>query len=202
MTEANITWLTDQVATGGDFSFNHEKAYRQLDELLEMDIDLVIDCRLEAEDTDIWSDVGVNYLHLPTDDRYGHHIPRDHFDRAVQEAMYVIEDGGKVFIHCHMGVNRGPSTAYAVLLAMGYGPTEAFDLIRAKRPQAGIVYAEDALDAHNWRTGVSPAQSEDLAKALIRHINKVMTAKERRSIQRIIRDNHARDALERNMITN
>lgn len=51
----------------------------------------------------------------------------------------------KVVVHCHMGVNSGPSMAYAILLSRGYGPVEALDLIRSARPIAAILYAADAL---------------------------------------------------------
>lgn len=36
--------------------------------------------------------------------------------------------------------------AYAILLAMGEDPIEAFDLVRAARPIAHMAYAQDALE--------------------------------------------------------
>lgn len=192
---ANISWINDQLATGGDFSYVETKAILQFEDLLSQDIDLVIDCRIEADDADMWEGSGVDYLHLPTDDKHGWSIPSEHFDHAVEAAMEVIEAGGRVFAHCHMGVNRGPSTAYAIMLEMGMDPCEAFDLIRTKRRQAGIVYAEDALRAHYLRHDID----EDV-RVLSRHINRVMTAKERGRIQHIIRDNHRRDREEVNLV--
>jgi predicted protein tyrosine phosphatase len=189
MTEANISWVTDQVATGGDFSHDPDKAQRQLLELLGMDIDLVIDCRIEANDQAIWDQTHVDYLHLPTNDSWGWRIPNEHFDRAVEAARPVLEGGGKVFVHCHMGINRGPSTALALLLDQSMPATAAFDLIREKRPQAGILYATDALRAHLTRRGGKWHRMATLR----RHIDKVMPLEVRAGISRIIRDNHERD---------
>ena len=54
-----------------------------------------------------------------------------------------------------MGINRGPSLAYAVLLAQGWDPIDALDAIRTARPIAAMGYAEDALAWHHRRTGAS-----------------------------------------------
>lgn len=194
MTEANISWVTDQIATGGDLSFDIEKGARQFIELLDMDLDLIIDCRAEATDKGLWESTAVTYLHLPTDDKYGWKIPPEHFDRAVEEAMPVLEGGGKVFVHCHMGVNRGPSTAYALLLEQGMSSTRAFDLIRKARPQAAIVYAEDALEAHLRRQKASMARVKARLGVLRDHINRVMTPRERAKINHIIRQGHENDS--------
>ncbi len=48
-----------------------------------------------------------------------------------------------------MGINRGPSLAYAALLAIAWDPIEAISAIRSARPIAGLGYAEDALDWHH-----------------------------------------------------
>ncbi len=54
-----------------------------------------------------------------------------------------------MLVHCHMGINRGPSMAYACLLVLGWDPIEAMTAIRTARPIAAIGYAEDALDWHH-----------------------------------------------------
>ena len=61
----------------------------------------------------------------------------------------------KVLVHCHMGINRGPSMAYACLLMLGHDPIEAMTMIRSARPIAAIGYAEDALDWHHRTYDVS-----------------------------------------------
>lgn len=197
MNEANIHWLTDTLATGGDFSMRPSVAEKQLQNLIAQDVRLVIDCRQEFNDKAIWEQVNsdgvkVTYLHLPTDDRDGHHISDAHFDAAVEAALPFIERDEKVLAHCHMGVNRGPSTAYAILLALGWDAVAAFDLIRAKRAQAAIYYAEDALKAHLRRTEGKVTRSE--MSRLNHHINTVMDDETWESIQHVMRKGHEQDA--------
>ena len=67
-----------------------------------------------------------------------------------------------VLAHCHMGINRGPSMGFAVLLALGWDAVEALDAVHAARPIAFIAYAEDAL---RWHHG---ADSADLGTGLRR----------------------------------
>jgi len=45
-----------------------------------------------------------------------------------------------------MGINRGPSMGFAILLATGMEPVAALTAIRRVRPIAAISYAGDALD--------------------------------------------------------
>ncbi len=54
-----------------------------------------------------------------------------------------------------MGINRGPSLGFAVLLALGWDTVEALDTIRKARPSAAIGYAEDALRWHHNRVDAS-----------------------------------------------
>ena len=196
MGEANISWVTDNIATGGDLSYNPPKASVQVAELIDSDIDLIIDCRVEANDAAIWEQTDIEYVHLPTDDREDHHIPAELFDAAEEAAQPVLENDGKVLIHCHMGINRGPSVAYGVLLDQGYDDIEAFDLIREKRNVAAVLYAEDALEAHVMRNGGFEVQKR--LDALRSHMEAIWTPQERGRIQRIIRSNHRQDDLEWN----
>jgi hypothetical protein len=61
-----------------------------------------------------------------------------------------------------MGINRGPSMGFAVLLALGWDAVDALDAIHAARPIAFLAYAEDAL---RWHHGASSAAlQEDLRR--------------------------------------
>jgi protein-tyrosine phosphatase len=53
----------------------------------------------------------------------------------------------RILVHCHMGVNRGPSALFAIMLATGWESLNALRAIRDARPIAGIIYAPDAI---NW----------------------------------------------------
>ena len=69
----------------------------------------------------------------------------------IQDAL--ADPEAKVLVHCHMGINRGPSLAFAALLASGWDPVDAIDRIRQVRPIAAVGYAEDALAWHHRRAG-------------------------------------------------
>jgi len=62
-----------------------------------------------------------------------------------------------VLAHCHMGINRGPSMGFAILLSLGWDAREALDALHAARPIAFVAYAEDAL---RWHHGDRSAQLE------------------------------------------
>jgi hypothetical protein len=66
-----------------------------------------------------------------------------------------------VLVHCHMGVARGPSAAFAILLARGWDELDALDAIMFGRPIATVLYAADAL---RWHVGadIDPARVERL----------------------------------------
>ncbi|MDZ7674572.1 MAG: dual specificity protein phosphatase [Acidimicrobiales bacterium] len=154
---ADLARLTPALFTGADLPDDHDLALEDLREWERFGITHVIDTRIE------WSDehlvVGalpsVRYLHIGVDD-LGQQMPDDWFDRGVGFALDAWhEDPDAVVVaHCHMGINRGPSMAYAILLGLGWDPVEAMDLIRRQRPIAGVDYAEDALSWHLRRSRV------------------------------------------------
>jgi dual specificity phosphatase 3 len=188
--KADISWLTDDLATGGDFDYNAVVANAQLQDLLRQGVGVVIDTRIEDDDSAIWSRHPVEYHHIPEDDFQGNHIDPADFDKAIAIARDALARGKKVFVHCHMGINRGPSTAYAILLDRGWNASEAFDLIREKRPIAAVYYAEDALRADLSRHGVSQSEAASTIKQFTQHRDKVFGAKELAETQHIIRDTH------------
>jgi hypothetical protein len=103
----------------------------------------------------------VTYLHNGVDDAGGRQ-PDRWFDDGVAFAQAALADpDAKVLIHCHMGINRGPSLTYALLLDLGWDPVEAIAAIRAARPIAAVGYAEDALDWFHRTYGIGPAQRLD-----------------------------------------
>ncbi len=147
----NWSWITPDLATGGDFGMVPWEAAHRAWAARDEGIRLVVDLRIEDDDTVLWVDSRVTYVHLGTDDAEGHHIPASVFDAAVEAVRSATARGEKSLVHCHMGVNRGPSVAYAVLLDRGYGPVQAWRMIRRARPQAAVYYAMDALLADQAR---------------------------------------------------
>lgn len=199
MKKANITWLTDDLATGGDLSYDAVEAWEQVDDIVAQGITDILDMRIEANDHHIWgTEPGITYLWMPTNDVAGHTIPERLFHDAVKHARKVQARRGRLLAHCHMGINRGPSVAYAILLDRGMDPVDAFELIRSKREEAAIAYAKDALAAHHTLRlleGRFGFDARDERERLASHINSVWTPQELLRIRRIIRENNDRDSI-------
>jgi hypothetical protein len=157
---ANADFVTDRLLVGGDLDvFDTDLAGRQLAELVDAGVTHVVDCQFELDDADTWAQVpGVSYRRFPVDDA-GQPIPPAWFEPAVGHVLEALRiDGSVVLTHCHMGVNRGPSLGFAVLLALGWDPVDAIDAIRSVRDIANVYYAEDALEWHHQRTRASREQ--------------------------------------------
>jgi dual specificity phosphatase 3 len=87
-------------------------------------------------------------------------MPDSWFDRGVAFALDALQrPDTTVLAHCHMGINRGPSMAYAILLAGGWDAVAALAAIRGARPIAAIAYAGDALSWWQRVSGVSAARA-------------------------------------------
>jgi len=56
--------------------------------------------------------------------------------RGAQAALETIRDGGKVYTHCAYGRHRGVAMGACILIAQGYDPHEAMQLIAARRTVA------------------------------------------------------------------
>jgi dual specificity phosphatase 3 len=164
---ANAHFVTDQLAVGGDFdTYDEGRAVRQVRELVGLGLTHIIDVRLEWDDSEFLAAVApeVSYLHDGIDDA-GQRVAGEWFDGVTTWALDALADpSAKLLVHCHMGVNRAPSSALAILLALDWDVVDALDAIRAARPVAFIAYAEDVLRWHHARRGASDDdRARDLA---------------------------------------
>jgi protein-tyrosine phosphatase len=78
----------------------------------------------------------LNILWLPTLDNPVFPIPVRFLMRGVHVALETIREGGKVYVHCARGRHRGVAMGAAILIALGYDPQEAVELIKVQRPIA------------------------------------------------------------------
>ncbi len=159
---ADAVFVTRHLLVGGDLdTADEEHASEQLRELLDAGVTHVVDARIEWSDEQWVAERApeVGYLQHGMDDA-GQRVPGEWFDTAVDWSVAAIDAGGTVLTHCHMGVNRGPSLGFAVLLAQGWDPIEALDAIRTARPIAWVAYAEDALRWSHERNGTSERERE------------------------------------------
>ena len=164
---ANASFVTDQLLVGGDLDPDDARALAQLAELQALGVRHVFDARVE------WSDrafvlrhaPGMSYDHVGIDDA-GQEIPDAWFDRVVPTMLTAVARGDRVLAHCHMGINRGPSLALALLLASGWDLVDALTRIRQQRPVAAMAYAEDVLRWHLRRTGATTEQRREARRRL------------------------------------
>ena len=143
--------LTDQIVISGDLHEDREQAVAQLRTWTEAGITHILDTRIEWSDAELVADnapqivygwIGADDAGLPQSDEW--------FDAGVAFATDALEDPGSVLlIHCHMGINRGPSMAFRVLLERFWDAIEALEAIRDARPIADIAYASDALNHYH-----------------------------------------------------
>jgi dual specificity phosphatase 3 len=159
---ANAHFVTPQLLIGGDLSFNDSEAAAQLEELVAAGVTHIVDVRVEANDARLVAALApqVGYLHHGIDDA-GQRVAAEFFDTTVGFAVDAMDAGGVVLAHCHMGINRGPSLGFAILLHQGWDPVDALTAIRAAREIAFIDYAGDALVWHHERLGNGSASLWD-----------------------------------------
>lgn len=150
---ANADFITDFLLVGGDLDLDNKRAIDQAIELVEAaGVTHVLDVRLEANDTWFWGHLpDVAYRWDGMDDA-GQTVPGAWWDRTTEWVVNAITSGGRVLVHCHMGINRSPSVTFAALLTLGWQPADAMTAIRSARPIANAWYAEQALTWHLKRT--------------------------------------------------
>jgi protein-tyrosine phosphatase len=151
--------IADQIVISGDLEEDEVRAIAQLRTWTDAGVTHILDTRSEWSDADLVADnapeivygwIGTDDAGLPQSDEW--------FDAGVAFAKEALGDPGSVLlVHCHMGINRGPSMAYRVLLEQFWDPIDALDTIRDARPIAAIAYASDALD-HYHRSHEIPTE--------------------------------------------
>ena len=143
---ANANFVTPFLAVGGDIDlYDEDLAVLQTVDRVLAGITHVLDVRQEADDELWWADVrDVTYRWAGIDDA-GQRIPVTWFEDVVTWALAALDDpSAKLLTHCHMGINRGPSVGYAVLLGLGWDPVDASMLAivaeeEPRRPATGLV---------------------------------------------------------------
>ena len=124
--QLNYSQVTPQLAVGGAFRPSQVKL------LKARGVTAVVDCRQEAlDDQRALAEAGLEFLHLPTPDRYGFS-----FEQLREGVEWVMSRQGTTFLHCEHGVGRGPLMTCAVLVAQGHSAPEALRIVRTARWQA------------------------------------------------------------------
>jgi dual specificity phosphatase 3 len=143
--------ITPQIMISGDLSDDAARALGQIDGWKRANISHVLDTRIEWSDEDLVAQhaPGIVYGWIGADDA-GLPQADEWFDAGLEFAVEALSDSEAILlVHCHMGINRGPTMAYRILLEHGHDPIEALEVIRTSRPIADIGYAADALDHYH-----------------------------------------------------
>ncbi|MCL1597924.1 MAG: dual specificity protein phosphatase family protein, partial [Actinomycetia bacterium] len=147
----------DQITISGDLHEDPQHAATQIDGWQRAGITHVLDTRFEWSDEELVAEHAPDIVYgwIRADDD-GAAKPDEWFDAGLTFSSDALSDpDAVVLVHCHMGINRGPSMAYRILLESGWDPIEALDAIRDARPIADIGYAEDALDHYHRSHDIS-----------------------------------------------
>ena len=151
----------------GDLDPRPEIARTQLDVWVALGVTHIVDVRGEWTDENF---VGIHapeidYIYVGTDDNGG---PRSDawFDSVLAALDNIIFDPtAVVLVHCHMGVNRGPSMAFRIMLEQGWDAIDALEALRAARPIANVLYADSAIDHfHRSHETATPERVKDIRR--------------------------------------
>lgn len=145
-------------------AYDEALALGQIAQIQAYGIDVVVDCRADADDTALWQAKGLPAYHNHGIDDSGAPVPATWFTTGVELVYdhWQLRHRG-VLVHCEVGANRSPSLVFAVLLIAGLDPVEAAATIAAARPDVGLRYAADAL---RWYASFTALEPDELAEGL------------------------------------
>jgi hypothetical protein len=154
-----LAQLADRLWTGGGLPGRTDAATSVIGVWRSVGIHAVVDTRAEWSDEELVAAVAPEIAYINPGVVDGGQPMRDAwFETITAFASQHLSNGVGVLVHCHSGINRGPSAAFAVLLSVGWDPVEAIELIRTRRPIATVSYAEGALDWWLRSSGVIAAE--------------------------------------------
>ena len=164
-----LCFVTDQLVVTGDLHARRDLAEKQLDDWSAVGVSHIVDVREEWNDAAFVNDrhPEITYLHRPTHDNGGRQDD-EWFTSGVSAIVDAIsaDSNNIVVVHCHMGVNRAPSLAFAALLEMGWTVEKALNSIRKARQIVGILYAEQAVDWFARRHHICSSEHVELRRSV------------------------------------
>jgi protein-tyrosine phosphatase len=108
----------------------------EYDHLRDLGVRLIINMRFDMRPAIDLHQPPLDLLWLRTFDNPVLPIPIRSLMRGVHAALETIREGGKVYTHCAMGRHRAVVMGAAILIALGYDPDAAIELIKVQRPIA------------------------------------------------------------------
>jgi len=123
--------------------------------LRELGVRLVINMRFARGPYPDPHETPLTFVWLHTFDSVFIPIPIGALMRGARAALKTIQDGGKVYVHCAQGRHSGPAMGAAILIAQGYEPQAAMQLIKTRRavaePEAFYIRRQIMAFAREWQ---------------------------------------------------
>ena len=130
---------------------------RDYDGLRELGIRLIINMRFTRGPYPDMHPLPIRLLWLRTIDSPFFPIPIHKLMTGAWAALETIQAGGKVYVHCAYGRHRGVAMGACILIAQGYTPEAAMQLISSRRsfanPNAYYIRAQILKFAQAWQKG-------------------------------------------------
>ena len=137
-----LTWCHNRLAIGSAFTD------ATLDTLGNAGVTHLINCRRDpnyAKELEVLQ--GITVLWNPIFDD-GDPKPAEWFGKALDFALGALASPRhKICVCCFLGSNRSPSVALAILMAQGWEFDDALQLVLKARPEAMVLYQDDAKAA-------------------------------------------------------
>lgn len=136
----SLSHIDEQLYVGGQ---HHPKGWPEME---RKGITAVVNMREAHYDDQKLGIGGQRHLHLPTRDNTPPSIKSlEEGSRFIAEE---IERGGKVYVHCGVGVGRAPAMVAAYFIHQGMSARDAIDHIKKTRPFVHLTYRQrKQLDA-------------------------------------------------------
>lgn len=144
----DISQITDYLYVGGQPEAKHA------DQLKALGVRLVISMRAERRPPPAFHQPPLSAKWFRTYDTFFTPISVGTLVDGVQAALPIIEQGGRVFVHCHHGKHRSVAMAAAILIAKGHTAGEAMRVLRERRaaadPQAWYIRRQIEKFEREW----------------------------------------------------
>jgi len=144
----NFSQITDDLYIGNMPSLNN------YDQLRELGVRLIINMRFTIAPKADAHEAPINTLWLRSIDSPLFPISIQKLMRGAQSALETIRDGGRVYTHCAYGRHRGVAMGACILVAQGYDPGDAMQLIKTRRkvadPFAYYIHSRILKFAKEW----------------------------------------------------
>jgi protein tyrosine phosphatase (PTP) superfamily phosphohydrolase (DUF442 family) len=129
----------------------------EYDQLRELGVRLIINMRFSQAPQPDPHQPPIKLLWLQSVDSPFFPLSISKLIHGAHAALETIRGGGKVYAHCAYGRHRGPAMGACILIAQGYDPQAAMELIAARRsfadPFAFYIRPRILKFAETWNGG-------------------------------------------------